>query len=69
MSGNSGERAVELRASPVNCPLLTWPIMLASPRNTIGVVLAMTALTISLPLRNGTRTMSMPFFLFNWSMK
>ena len=38
MSGNSGERAVELSARPVNWPLLIWPIMLERPRNTIGVV-------------------------------
>ena len=65
MSGNSGRRESALSASPVNWPLLTWPIMLERPRKTIGVVPVITALTISLPLRNGTRTMSMPFFLFS----
>ena len=54
---------------PVTWPDLIGPIMLDKPRNTIGVEPEIIAVTISLPLRNGTRTMSMPCFLFSWSMK
>ena len=43
--------------------------MLDRPRNAICVEPATTALTISLPLRNGTRTMSMPLSLLSFSMK
>ena len=60
MSGNSGRRPDELRAKPVNWPLLTWPIMLERPRNTIGVVLAITALTISLPGSQPSNSVVMP---------
>ena len=42
--------------------------MLLSPSRAIGVVPDMMALTTSLPLRNGTRTMSMPCVFFSFSM-
>ena len=69
MSGNSGERAVRVDREAGDPAAPDCRSCWTGRETTIGVEPATTALTISLPLRNGTRTMSMPLSLFNLSMK
>jgi hypothetical protein len=69
MSGTSGERVLALTASATMRPLCRCGTMLESASSATGVEPDRTAVTTSLPPRNGTSTRSTPDSRLSFSMK